>query len=124
MNDQLFIALIAVVILSDVLLISVFNALTKLNNQCREAWSNVDAELKRRYDLIPNLVSVVTAYARHERETLESVTRARTQAIASTGSPSSQARNENVLVGALRQLFAVSERYLTLKADQEFLSLQ
>jgi len=102
----------------------VYNSLTRLNNQCREAWADVDTELKRRYDLIPNLVTVVTAYTRHERETLESVTRARTGAIDSTGSPASQARDENVLVGALRQMFVVVERYPTLKADQRFLALQ
>jgi LemA protein len=118
------IGLVVVVLLAIVWMVTVFNKLTRLNNQCRESWSNVDTELKRRYDLIPNLVTVVSAYARHERETLESVTQARNQAVASTGSPSSQARDENILVGALRQLFAVVEQYPNLKADRHFLDLQ
>jgi LemA protein len=116
--------LVVIVILTILWMVYVFNALVKLNNQCREAWSNVDTELKRRYDLIPNLVTVVAAYARHERETLESVTRARNQAINSTGLPASQARDENVLVDALRQVFVVVERYPTLKADEHFLKVQ
>jgi LemA protein len=124
MNEIALYFFAAIVILAIVWIVLVFNTLTKLNNQCREAWSNVDTELKRRYDLIPNLVTVVTAYARHEREALESVTRARDQAINSTGSPASQARDENVLVDALRQLFVVVESYPTLKADEHFLKLQ
>jgi LemA protein len=124
MNDLLLYVVVAIVILTILWMVLVYNTLVKLNNQCREAWSNVDTELKRRYDLIPNLVTVVTAYARHERETLESVTRARNQAINSTGSPASQAQDENVLVDALRQLFVVVERYPTLKADEHFLKLQ
>lgn len=101
-----------------------YNALIKLRNQCREAWSNVDAELKRRYDLIPNLVETVKGYARHEREVLEQVTRLRSAALASNGAPASQAVEENKLVTALRQLFAVVERYPDLKANQNFLDLQ
>ena len=124
MNDLVLYVVLAIVVLIILWMVLVFNTLVKLNNQCREAWSNVDTELKRRYDLIPNLVTVVTAYTRHERETLESVTRARNQAINSTGSPASQARDENVLVDALRQLFVVVERYPTLKADEHFLKLQ
>jgi LemA protein len=124
MNDPLLIGLIVALLLALAWMITVFNKLTRLNNQCRESWSNVDTELKRRYDLIPNLVTVVSAYARHERETLESVTQARNQAVASTGSPSSQARDENILVGALRQLFAVVEQDPNLKADRHFLELQ
>ena len=124
MNDLVLYVVVAVAILLILWMILVYNTLVRLNNQCRESWSNVDTELKRRYDLIPNLVTVVTAYARHERETLDFVTRARNQAINSTGSPASQARDENVLVDALRQLFVVVERYPTLKADEHFLKLQ
>jgi LemA protein len=124
MSEALIYFLLVIVILTVLWMVFVFNTLVKLNNQCREAWSDVDTELKRRYDLIPNLVTVVTAYARHERETLESVTRARNQAINSTGSPASQARDEDVLVGALQQLFVVVEGYPTLKADEHFLKLQ
>lgn len=124
MTEPMYIALAVAALLTIVWMATVYNALTRLDNQCHEAWANVDTELKRRYDLIPNLVTVVTAYAQHERETLESVTRARTGAIASNGSPASQARDENVLVGALRQLFAIVERYPTLKADQHYLALE
>lgn len=101
-----------------------FNALVRLRNQRAESWSGIDTELKRRYDLIPNLVETVKGYARHEAETLRRVTEARTQAVASTGSPASQARDENTLVGAMRQMFAVVERYPDLKADSHFLELQ
>jgi LemA protein len=101
-----------------------YNYLVRVRNHCRESWSDIDTELKRRYDLIPNLVETVKGYAQHERETLAAVTEARTRAVASTGAPASQARDENVLVGTLRQLFAVSERYPDLKANANFLKLQ
>jgi len=101
-----------------------YNGLVKLRNQCRESWSNVDTELKRRYDLIPNLVSTVKGYAAHERETLESVVRLREGAVGSRGSPASQAADENRLVRGLRQLLGVVENYPALKADAHFLALQ
>ena len=101
-----------------------YNVLIRLRNQCRESWSGIDTELKRRYDLIPNLVETVKGYAQHEQETLRQVTEARSRAVASTGSPGSQARDENVFVDAIRQLLAVSERYPDLKANDEFLKLQ
>jgi len=101
-----------------------YNGLVRLRNQCREAWSGIDTELKRRYDLIPNLVATVKGYAAHERALLEQVAEARSRAVASTGSPASQARDENVLVAAVRQLFGVVENYPQLKADQQFLKLQ
>lgn len=104
--------------------IATYNSLTRLKNFCRESWSGIDTELKRRYDLIPNLVETVKGYAKHERETIERVTEARTRAVASTGSPTSQARDENILVDSLRHLFAVSERYPDLKASNNFLDLQ
>ena len=124
MSDPRIVVLFVLVLVAMIWVALVFNQLTKLNNRCQEAWADVDTELKRRYDLVPNLVTVVTGYAHHERETFESVTRARNQAIASTKSPTSQAHDENILLGALRQLFAVAERYPTLKADQHFLRLQ
>lgn len=105
-------------------IIATYNTLVRLRNHCREAWAGIDTELKRRYDLIPNLVETVKGYAKHERETLEAVIRARNAAAASTGSPTSQARDENQFVGALRSLFAVSEAYPDLKANQNFLRLQ
>jgi LemA protein len=104
--------------------VGLFNSLVKLRQQCRESWSAIDTELRRRYDLIPNLVETVKGYARHEREVLEAVTEARSRAAASTGSPASQAADENVLVGAMRQMYAVAERYPDLKANQNFLKLQ
>ena len=101
-----------------------YNTLVRLKQHCRESWSGIDTELRRRYYLIPNLVETVKGYAAHEREVLTRVVEARTRAVASTGSPVSQARDENELVGSLRQLFAVSERYPVLKASQNFLALQ
>ena len=95
----------------------IYNSLVRGRNTCTESWSNVDTELKRRYDLIPNLVETVKGYAKHEREVLEQVTQARAAAIASQGSPASQAKDENALVGGLRQLLAVAEQYPDLKAS-------
>ncbi len=104
--------------------IATYNILVRLRQHVRESWSGIETELKRRYDLIPNLVESVKGYATHERETLQAVIEARTRAVASTGSPQSQAKDENMLVGALRQLFAVSEKYPDLKASDNFLHLQ
>jgi LemA protein len=101
-----------------------YNALVRGRNHCDEAWSGIDTELKRRYDLIPNLVSTVKGYAAHERETLERVTQARNAAVASQGSPASQAKDENVLVDSLKRLLVVVESYPDLKANQNFLKLQ
>lgn len=105
-------------------LLVTYNGLVRLRLHVKESWSGIDTELKRRYDLIPNLVQTVRGYAAHERDTLEAVVRARQRAVESTGSPSSQARDENVLVGSLRQLLAVSEAYPDLKASAHFLGLQ
>jgi LemA protein len=88
------------------------------------SWSTVDTELRRRYDLIPNLVATVKGYAAHEQATLESVTRARAGAVAATGSPEEQAAAENVLVDGLKHLLAVAEAYPELRADRHFLELQ
>jgi LemA protein len=101
-----------------------YNRLISLRNLITDSWSNVDTELRRRYDLIPNLVNTVKAYAAHERAVLESVTTARAQAMSSTGDPAAQAHDENQLVRSVRQLLAVSEAYPSLKADQNFLHLQ
>ena len=101
-----------------------YNHLVGLRNRVTESWSNVDTELKRRYDLIPNLVETVKGYAAHERETLQRVVEARARAVASTGRPSSQAADENVLVESMKSLFAVAERYPDLKASESFLKLQ
>jgi len=104
--------------------IGMYNSLIRLRNSCDESWSAIDTELRRRYDLIPNLVSTVKGYATHEQETLEKVMQARNSASANHGTPQQQAQTENQLIGAMRQLFAVAEAYPDLKANQNFLELQ
>jgi LemA protein len=104
--------------------IGMYNSLVRGRNHVKESWAGIDTELKRRYDLIPNLVETVKGYAAHEREVFERVVEARSRAVASTGSPAEQARDENILVQALRQLFALREGYPDLKASQNFLALQ
>ena len=122
--------MVALIILLVVLLIPVvwvivqYNWLVSLRNYISESWSNVDTELKRRYDLIPNLVATVKGYAAHEREVLERVTQLRARCVANNGSPGDQARDEVQLVDALKQLLVVVENYPQLKADQHFLKLQ
>jgi LemA protein len=101
-----------------------YNRLVHLRQQVNEAWSDIQVQMKRRYNLIPNLVETVKGYAGHEKSTLEEVTRARTAAMASTGSPSAQAGAENMLSGALKSLFALSEAYPDLKASDNFRELQ
>jgi len=114
----------AIVLLLVIWVIATYNILVRLRQQCAEAWSGIDTELRRRYDLIPNLVATVKGYAVHERELLQSVVEARTKAQASSGSPEAQARDENVLIDGIKQLFAVSEAYPELKASENFLKLQ
>ena len=106
-----------------VLMIAVYNGLVSKRVRCREAWSQIDVQLKRRYDLIPNLVNTVKGYAAHEKETLERVINARNAAIGASG-VQEQAQAENMLTGALRQIFALSESYPDLKANQNFGQLQ
>jgi LemA protein len=113
-----------IVALTLIWIVATYNILVRISNHCKEAWSSIETELKRRYDLIPNLVETVKGYAAHEREVLERVVQARNAAVASTGSPASQAADENVLVRSLRQLLAVVENYPDLKASQNFLALQ
>jgi len=100
-----------------------YNCLVKRRNQVDNAWSQIDVQLKRRHDLIPNLVETVKGYAAHERGTFEAVTAARANAINAQG-PEAQAQAENALSGALKSLFAVAEAYPDLKANQNFLNLQ
>ncbi len=113
-------AVIAVIVIA---LIVLYNGLVKLRNRIDNAWAQIDVQLKRRYDLIPNLVETVKGYATHERETLEAVIQARNMAISAQG-VGDQAQAENMLSGALKSLFAVSEAYPDLKANQNFLNLQ
>ncbi len=101
-----------------------YNALVSLKVRVSEAWSDIEVQMKRRYNLIPNLVETVKGYAKHERGTLESVTKARAAAMTNQGSPADQAQSENILAGALKSLFALSENYPELKANQSFLGLQ
>lgn len=114
-----------VVFLVPVLFVVVqYNGLVSLRNYISESWSNIDTELKRRYDLIPNLVATVRGYAAHERSVLEKVVELRNRCLANNGSPGEQARDEVQLVDALKQLLVVVESYPQLKADQHFLKLQ
>ena len=114
---------IGIIVLLAIFVIGIYNRLVRLRNRVEAAWAQIDVQLKRRHDLVPNLVETVKGYAAHERETLESVIKARQQAVAAEG-VEDQAQAENMLTGALRQLFAVSEAYPDLKANQNFLSLQ
>jgi LemA protein len=106
-----------------VIFVGLYNSLVKLRVRVKNAWSQIDVQLKRRHDLIPNLVETVRGYAEHEKETLENVTKARAQA-AGASDVNERAQAENLLTGALRQLFAVVENYPNIKANQNFLSLQ
>jgi LemA protein len=101
-----------------------YNALVKLRNLVQEAWKQIDVELQRRHDLIPNLVETVKAYAKHEKGTFEEVTRARAAAASPGSSPAEQAAQENILTQALGKLFAVVENYPDLKANVNFQQLQ
>ena len=101
-----------------------FNRFVRERNHAREAWSNVDSELRRRYDLIPNLVEVVQGYAAHERVTLEAVIRARAVAAEDRGTPGHQAESERSFVRSLRELLALAESYPDLKASEHFTRLQ
>jgi LemA protein len=103
--------------------VSIYNRFVRLRTRSDEAWSDIDVQLKRRYDLIPNLIETVKGYASHERETLQKVTEARTKAMGAQ-SIEEHAQAENMLTGALKSLFAVSENYPDLKANQNFLELQ
>lgn len=120
----LTIVVIAIVVIAIVVLIAMYNGLVRNRNRIDNAYSQIDVQLKRRYDLIPNLVESVKGYAKHEKSTFEAVTNARSQAMNAQGSPAGQAEAENVLSGALKSLFAVAEAYPDLKANQNFLNLQ
>jgi LemA protein len=116
---------IFLIIIAGLFLIAVgmYNGLIQMRNRCDNAWSQVDVQLKRRYDLIPNLVETVKGYAKHEREVFQNVTDARSKAIGAS-TVKDQSAAENQLTGALKTLFAVAENYPDLKANQNFLMLQ
>jgi LemA protein len=118
-----FVVLLVIIVVVIIAAVGIYNGLVVLRNRCENAWSQVDVQLKRRYDLIPNLVETVKGYAKHEREVFEKVTQARTSAI-NAGTVKDQAQAENMLSGALKTLFAVAENYPELKANQNFLMLQ
>jgi LemA protein len=123
------VALIVIVVLLAVLVaagVFAFNGLVRRRNRTREAWSEIDVELKRRHDLIPNLVETVRGYAAHERGTFEAVTATRASAVAAgaTGDPARIIPAENALTASLRSMFAVAENYPQLRATENFLQLQ
>ncbi len=120
------IVIVAIIVLALLAVALFYNGLVRTRNRVDNAWSQIDVQLKRRYDLIPNLVETVKGYAAHERQTLEAVTAARANAINAQqgGDVAQQAQAENALSGALKSLFAVSEAYPDLKANQNFLQLQ
>jgi len=120
------IIVIVIVVLILLVLWAAYNGLVKKRNRTQEAWSEIDVELKRRHDLIPNLVQTVQGYAAHEQGTFEAVTQARANAVTAgaTGDPAQIGQAENVLTGTLRSLFAVAENYPQLRAVESFLQLQ
>ena len=120
----LTIIVLVIVALLVIWLIVLYNGLIRSRNQVENAWSQIDVQLKRRLDLIPNLVETVKGYAAHEKETLDAVITARNAAVAAPDTPGAQAQVENALTGTLRQLFALGEAYPDLKANQNFLALQ
>lgn len=120
----MFIIVLIVVVALLAYLISAYNGLIRRRNQVDNAWSQIDVQLKRRLDLIPNLVNTVKGYAAHEQETLDAVIRARNAAVAAPDTPAAQGQAENALTGTLRQLFALGEAYPDLKANTNFLELQ
>ncbi len=115
--------LLASVVLLCLYVLVLYNGLIKLRNSIENAWAQIEVQLRRRHDLIPNLVETVKGYAAHERDTLEAVTRARNAGV-DAGGVAEQARAENVITSALKSLFALSEAYPDLKANQNFLTLQ
>jgi len=114
---------LGVIVLIGLWLVMTYNGLVTLRQRCRQAFSDIDVQLKQRHDLVPNLVETVKGYAAHERGTLEAVVQARNAAIAAQG-PAAQAQAEGMLQGALRQLFALAEAYPDLKANTNFQQLQ
>ena len=117
------IIILAIVVVAALWIVAAYNGLVTLKNRAKEAWSDIDVQLKRRYDLIPNLVETVKGYATHEKELFEKVTQARASAISAQGMQQ-KAEAENQLSNTLKSLFAVAESYPDLKASNNFLELQ
>ena len=119
----LAIVIVVIILLVIIYLIAAYNGLIRRRNQIENAWSQIDVQLKRRHDLIPNLVETVKGYATHEKGTFENIAKFRSQAMQAT-TPGDKAQAENQLSGALKSLFAVAENYPELKASEEFTQLQ
>jgi len=124
MWEIFLIVILVLLIIAAIWAISAYNGLVRLRNLVQEAWRQIDVELQRRHNLIPNLVETVKGYATHEASTFEAVTQARTAAAAPGSSPAEQAGQENILTQALGRLFAVAEAYPDLKANTNFMQLQ
>ncbi len=121
----IFLSLVVLIILGlGIYVVAAYNDLIVLKNRVKEAWSDIEVQMKRRYDLIPNLVETVKGYAAHESGTFEKVIKARNMAMETHGSPKEQAAAENILSGTLKSLFALSENYPQLKANENFMKLQ
>ncbi|MGN6695918.1 MAG: LemA family protein [Aquihabitans sp.] len=119
----ILLVLIVIVVILVIIFVVMYNGLVALKNKVEAAWAQIDVQLTRRSDLIPNLVETVKGYAAHERETLDAVIKARNMAQSATG-PAEAAAADNMLTGALKSVFALSEAYPDLKANQNFLALQ
>ena len=119
----MIIAFLVILVVIAVVLIGMYNSLVQLRVRCDSAWSDIDVQLKRRHDLIPNLVETVKGYAAHEKGTFENIAKWRSAAMTAQA-PADRAQAENQLTGALRQLFAVAENYPQLQASEQFTSLQ
>ena len=120
--DSTLLIILAVIVVIAFAIIGVYNSLIQLKNKVEEGWADIDTQLKRRYDLIPNMVEAVKGYAKHEKGTFEEVTKARNMAMKATD-PEEKAQAENMLSGALKTLFAVAENYPELKANTNFADL-
>lgn len=123
LNMNILYIVIGAVVVVLLWVVFAYNSFVRMVNRAEEAWADIDVQLKRRYDLIPNLISTVKGYAAHEKDTFEKVTEMRTSAM-NAGSVEEHAKAENMLTGALKSLFAVSENYPDLKANENFLELQ
>lgn len=119
----ILLVILGLAVLVGLFVMATYNGLVTLRTRAKEAWSDIDIQLKRRFNLIPNLVNTVKGYAKHESSVFENVTKARAQAM-QAGTPEEKAESENMLKGTLKSLFAVSENYPELKANQNFLELQ
>jgi LemA protein len=115
---------LGIAVVSGVFIMSLYNGLVGARNEVKNAWSSIDVQLKRRHDLIPNVIEAVKGYATHERQTFDDVIKARQQAASSSGSVEERAKAENALTRSMRSLFALAEQYPDLKASRNFIALQ